>query len=145
MIINYWMIKLKRGVYTSPVKMAKMACENGARSAKPPCNGTQPGSSLYKKIFDTYGLRMSSIKKSEAESLVKKGIPVMTCGTWKGAKKGDGSNRDQKGGHFIVLTGYDSEGRWRVNDPGSQGGTYYFTSPSNWPSGFWKIVPPDMV
>jgi hypothetical protein len=143
MIINYWMIKNKTGKYTSPIKMGKMASENGARSKKPPCNGTQPGSSLYKKIKEVYGLEMSSTDKSTAESLVKKGYPVMMCGTWKGFR-GDGSVKKQNGGHFIVISGYDSSTKtYRVNDPGSQKGTYYFKELPK--LAFWKILPPELA
>lgn len=146
MVINYWMIKLNKGIYTSPIKMAKLACDTGARSKNPPPNGTQPGSSFFKKIKEVFGLNVSACKYDEAVSLVKSGIPVIMCGTWKGFR-GDGSVKEQNGGHFVVITGYDDiTKRFRVNDPGSTRSTYYFQN--NLPKernngssmGFWKIT-----
>ena len=140
MIVNFWMIKKKTGKYTSPVKIAKLACENGARTRKPPCNGTQPGSGMFKAIKTHFGLNMASTNKSDAESLVRKGYPVLFCGKNFSGKNGNGKTGSSYGGHFIVITGYDN-GKWRVNDPGrntTNGIVYFDTFPSG---GFWKILP----
>jgi hypothetical protein len=140
MIINFWMIKKKTGKYTSPVKIAKLASENGARAKKPPCNGTQPGSGMFKAIKTHFGLNMASVGKADAESLVRKGYPVLFCGSNFSGKNGNGKTGSSYGGHFIVITGYDN-GKWRVNDPGrntTNGIVYFDTFPSG---GFWKILP----
>jgi hypothetical protein len=137
MVINYWMIKnTKEGVgvqntYTSPVKMAKMACDTGARKKTPDPSGTGPNGAFFKKIKDIYGLKASFSSKSEVESLVKKGHPQVVCGRGWTGYRGDGSTKVQGGGHFIVITGYDTSTKtWRVNDPGSRKGTYYFKGSS---------------
>lgn len=139
MVINFWMIKLNKGIYTSPIKMAKLACDTGARASTPPPNGTSPNSTFYNKIKEVFGLKVSSCKYDEAISLVKSGTPVIMCGTWKGFR-GDGNVKVQKGGHFIVITGYEaSTKRFRVNDPGGANWTYYFqdTLPEK---PFWKVT-----
>jgi len=139
MVINYWMIKLNKKIYTSPIKIAKLACDTGARSKNPPPNGTQPNSVFFKKIKEIFGLNVSTCKQDEAISLIKSGSPVIMSGTWKGFR-GDGTIKEQTGGHFIVITGYEpSTKRFRVNDPGSTKSTYYFQD--NLPNkSFWKIT-----
>lgn len=150
MIINYWMIKLKTGKYTSPIKMAKMACENGARSKKPPCNGTSPTKDLFNKVFEIYGIKMTYSNKSEAEKLVKQGIPVMFCGQKFYGRRGNGEKTGIYDGHFVVITGYDN-GKFRVNDPGASGGIAYFDTiqelakGGNGTGGFWKFGPADVI
>jgi hypothetical protein len=157
MIINYWAKKGKTGgKYTSPVKMAKMASENGARpKANPGTNGTQPGGSLFTAVKKHFGLTMKSVTTAQAKKLIQGNNPVLFCGTnfqGKGADKGNSHNYE---GHFIAFTGCDSTGRWRVNDPGSTvtkpgGGISYF---DKFPGetgfigkgSFWAIGPPDVV
>lgn len=147
MVINFWMIKLNKGIYTSPIKMAKMACENGARAEKPDPNGTQPHrGTFYSKINEVFGLKASGSSKGEVEKLVKQGYPCVVCGKgWTGYKP-DGTTKIQGGGHFIVLTGYDpSLKAWRVNDPGASKNATYYMKSLNGLTAFYKILPPDLA
>lgn len=146
MIISYWSTKGKCKP-TSPVKIAKLAVENNARPGPTPCNGTQPGGkngSFGKKIKSTFNIDFDASNSSEAQKLIKKGLPVLYCGTNFSGKNSKGAGSHVYPGHFIVITGYDN-GKWRVNDPGGNpdgGGITYFDS---FPSGaFWKFIPSDM-
>jgi len=145
MIISYWSVKGKCSP-TSPVKIAKLASENGARPG-PPCNGTQPGgrnSSFAKAIKKAFNIDFDATNSKEAQRLVKAGFPVLFCGTNFSGKNSKGGNSTTYGGHFIVITGYDN-GKWRVNDPGSNPDVKGITYFDNFPSGgFWKFIPSGM-
>ncbi len=145
MIINYWAVKGKCKP-TSPVKIAKLASENGARPG-PPCNGTQPGGkngAFGKAIKSAFNIDFDATNSADAQKLVKAGFPVLFCGQNFSGKNSSGSATSPYGGHFIVITGYDN-GKWRVNDPGrnvDKGGITYF---DKFPSGgLWKFVPSGM-
>jgi hypothetical protein len=145
MIISYWAVKGKCKP-TSPVKIAKLASENGSRPG-PPCNGTQPGGrngGFGKAIKANFNIDFDASNGKEAQELVKKGFPVLFCGQNFSGKNSNGRATKPYGGHFIVITGYDN-GKWRVNDPGrnvDDGGIAYFdTFPSG---GFWKFIPAGM-
>ena len=116
MVVNYWAIKNNLPIYTSPIKMAKLACESGARPG-PPCNGTN----MYNlaKGFNSkgFGLELKSINASSAESYVKKGYPVI-WGCKKGKAKNSGGTYKSYGGHFMVISEY-RDGKFYINDPGN--------------------------
>lgn len=142
MIISYWSTKGKCKP-TSPVKIAKLASENGSRPG-PPCSGTQPGGrsgGFAKAIKANFNIDFDASNAKEAQDLIKKGFPVLFCGQNFSGKNSTGVATSPYGGHFIVLTGYDN-GKWRVNDPGrniDKGGITYFDS---FPSGsYWKFIP----
>ena len=158
MIINYWAKKGKTGgKYTSPVKVAKLACESpGARPpANPATNGTQPVGSLFKNVQKHFGLTMNSVTHAEAKKLLQANNPCLFCGTKFQGKGADKGNSHNYGGHFVVFTGCDSEGRWRVNDPGGvvtkagAGISYFDKFPDEkafiGSGAFWAIGPPDVV
>jgi len=145
MIISYWSVKGKCKP-TSPVKIAKLASENGSRPG-PPCNGTQPGGrngGFGKAIKANFNIDFDASNSKEAQELVKKGFPVLFCGQNFAGKNSSGKVTPEYGGHFIVITGYDN-GKWRVNDPGrnvdDRGIAYFDTFPSG---GFWKFIPAGM-
>ena len=151
MAINYWSKKGKTGgKSTSPIKIAKMACDTGAR---PPLmnrakkgdtpnmatSGTGPTTAFYKAIKDNFNLKVSIVTDLEkAKKLVREGTPVVFCGRKFQGKNANHGNSSNYGGHFVVLTGFDNNsewtgtGKWRVNDPGGNvdkktgGGISYF-------------------
>ena len=167
MVINYWAKKGKTGgKFTSPVKMAKMACETGARpplqnragKGQPPnmaTSGTGPGGAFYKAIKEHFNLTAKGPVTTEvAKKLIQGGNPVVWCGsTFEGITANNKKSHTYPG-HFIVFTGYDS-GKWRVNDPGANvetnGISYFdkFVGESGFKSAnegrFYVVGPPDVV
>lgn len=151
MIINYWSKKGKCKS-TSPIKIAKMACNSGARPGNPPKNkasGTHPGGKngkFAKLLMDNFNVKFEETNNIEAERLLKEGHPVLYNGKNFTGFNINGRKTREYPGHFVVLTGIDTNGRWRVNDSGRplEGKSDYIAISyfEDVPRGaFWKITP----
>jgi uncharacterized protein YvpB len=119
MICNYWAEKNNKGVYTTPIKMAKLSAETNGRPG-PPCNGTnmynlaKNGNPILERDF---GFRLSSVNANDAEIHVKNGYPVIWCSKKARAKKANGSYKSYSA-HFMVVTEF-KDNKFLINDPGN--------------------------
>jgi hypothetical protein len=127
MIINYW---AKKG-YCKPtrpdivgqfcVDYGGRVCGNGGNLLLIPAN-------KFKEVFGLNIVAFGNIGDDKVRTLLKKGFPVNHGGATTG-KTAKGSSKSY-GGHYLVMTGIDDQGRIRVNDSGNgpMGGkaiTYY--------------------
>ena len=122
MVSNYWAKRNGKGVYTSPVKTAKMICDL-AISARPgpPCSGTAMRT-VEKKCNDTlsslFGFKLRKVSKEQAISRIKSGNPVIwQCRQGSGYNKTGGKKK--YGGHYMVISEF-RDGKFWVSDPGNK-------------------------
>ena len=125
MVTNYWAKKNGKGVYTSPVKTAKMICDLAIRARPgPPCNGTAistVASKCNEKLSELFGFKMRAVTKEQAVSRVKSGNPVIwQCRGGTGFNKTGG--KKYYGGHYMVISEFRDSKFW-VSDPGNKSGS----------------------
>lgn len=93
------------GKNVDPATMAQDAMANGGRVS---CIGTDHN--WFPKVAKEYGLQdENNISWDRAMTLLKQGKPIIVSG--------QGPRPFSSGGHFIVLTCYNSDGTIAVNDP----------------------------
>ena len=118
MVINYWATRGKtRGKFTTPKEMGDIFSKNGGRV----CNsGSAMSEGVKKYIESTFGLSWIFLSsESKVIEALKKKYPVVICGgKYKGLNHKGESTTLTTAGHYIVLTGIDSSGTVRANDPG---------------------------
>jgi hypothetical protein len=137
MCINFW---AKKG-YCSATSIPDI-CAMAARGGGRVCNsGTAMYGAWITEIKKTFGIIVKSSSESEVVAAAKKGYPGVISGAKWGSKgsgktfKADGSGySNTTPGHFVCITGVDSKGYVRVNDPGrrpGEGCCAYNTKPSD--------------
>lgn len=100
------------GKTVDPVLMAQESANNGHRICGA---GTSHG--FFPFIAKKYGLKNENgISWNRAMELLKQGKPIITSGK--------GPRPFSSGGHFIVLTCYNSDGTISVNDPAHPNAKY---------------------
>lgn len=98
MVLKYY------GIDTNPSKIANYSLFGGYRV----CNaGTSY--SLFSSLAQKYNLNYQAISWSQIERSLRDAKPVIVSMN---------NHEFSSGGHFIVLTGYDENGRILINDPG---------------------------
>lgn len=119
MVINFWASK----GYCNPVTpaiVAKFFSDFGGRVCG---SGSGLGGVPKAKFKETFGIVLNSnATDAQIMSALKKGYPCVIAGRgYTGYNfKGVTLSNKYTGGHFVCLTGIDSEGRIRVNDSGNQ-------------------------
>ena len=99
------MVLRSYGANVSPVDTAQYALDNGYRTAS---TGTSWG--FFNSIGSKYGLTTTqSGSAQDAINSLQNGMPVIAS---------MGPSTFTKGGHYIVLSGINGEGKVVVNDPG---------------------------
>lgn len=127
MIINYW---AKKG-YCKPTRpdiVGQFCVDYGGRVCGNGGNLQLVPKDKFKEVFGLNIVAFSNIGDDKVRTLLKKGFPVNHGGATTG-KTAKGSSKSY-GGHYLVMTGIDEQGRIRVNDSGNgpMGGkaiTYY--------------------
>lgn len=118
MLVNHWAAKGK-SKFTSPHDMAKLFERCGCRVCG---SGSGISGNKIKEAFkNTFGLVIEmSVGVAKVEKYVKAGYPAVISGKGYNGNNAVGNATDAhyNGGHFVCLTGVDSQGRIRVNDPG---------------------------
>ena len=117
MIINYW---AKKG-YCKPTRpdiVAEFCSNYGGRVCNYGSNYNLINKTKFKEVFGLNIETFSNIGDELVEKCLKNGYPVAHAGGTTG-KTANGANKSYKG-HFLCMTGIDSEGRIRVNDSGNQ-------------------------
>lgn len=130
MLINYW---AARGLskFTSPHDMAALFERTGCRVCG--AGSSISGKKLIQEIKNVFGLTLEhGVGVDKIERYVKKGIPCVISGkNYKGNNiLGNPTDAHYGGGHFVCLTGFDSQGRIRVNDPGRAANSATAKNPS---------------
>ena len=118
MVINFWASK----GYCSPVTpaiVAKFFADFGGRVCG---SGSGLGSVPKDKFKEKFGIVLNSnATDAQVMKSLKQGYPCVVAGkNYSGYNyKGEKLTGKYSGGHFVCLTGIDSEGRVRVNDSGN--------------------------
>ena len=127
MIINYW---AKKGYCkpTRPDVVGQFCVDYGGRVCGNGGNLTLIPKDKFKEVFGLNIVAFGNIGDDKVRTLLKKGFPVNHGGKTNGKTAKGGSK--SYGGHYLVMTGIDEQGRIRVNDSGNgpMGGkaiTYY--------------------
>lgn len=118
MVINFWASKGHCKPVT-PAIVAKFFADFGGRVCG---SGSGLGGVPKAKFKETFGIVLNyGATDAQIMSALKKGYPCVIAGrgytgyNFKGVKL----TNKYTGGHFVCLTGIDSEGRIRVNDSGA--------------------------
>lgn len=118
MVINFWASKGRCNPVT-PAVVAKFFADFGGRVCG---SGSGLGGVPKDKFKNTFGIVLKvGVKESEIMEALRKGYPCVISGKgYTGYNfKGEKLTGKYKGGHFVCLTGIDSQGRIRVNDSGN--------------------------
>jgi hypothetical protein len=118
MVINFWASK-GRCSPVNPAVVAKFFADFGGRVCG---SGSGLGGVPKDKFKQTFGVVLKyGVTDSQIMAALKKGYPCVIAGKYGTGYnfKGQVLSGKYKGGHFLCLTGIDSEGRIRVNDSGS--------------------------
>jgi Peptidase_C39 like family len=118
MVINFWASK-GRCNPVNPAVVAKFFADFGGRVCG---SGSGLGGVPKDKFKQTFGVVLKyGVTDSQIIAALKKGYPCVIAGKYGTGYnfKGQVLTGKYKGGHFLCLTGIDSEGRIRVNDSGS--------------------------
>jgi hypothetical protein len=120
MVMNWWASK----GYIKPVTIKEVAdffSDVSGRGAN--CVGSAYGAVNATKFKEKFGIIIKNATDADLMKSLKAGYPCAISGKnyvglgMKGGKVKDGSPQ-YSNGHFICLTGIDSEGRVRINDSG---------------------------
>ena len=118
MVINFWASK----GYCSPVTpaiVAKFFADFGGRVCG---SGSGLGGVPKEKFKEKFGIVLdSNASDATVMKYLKQGYPCVVAGkNYSGYNyKGEKLSGKYSGGHFVCLTGIDSQGRVRVNDSGN--------------------------
>lgn len=123
MLVNHWAAKGK-SKFTSPNDMASLFEKTGCRVCG---SGSGISGKKIKEAFEkTFGLIIETgVGVEKVERYIKAGYPAVISGKGYNGNNvvGNPTNAHYNGGHFVCLTGVDSEQRIRVNDPGRAANT----------------------
>ena len=119
MAINYWARQGKCNPVT-PQAITEFFATYGGRM----CGNGTAYSQVPKKLFqNTFGIKILTTKATNAQIMtaLQKGYPCVISGkNYTGLNyAGQVSTKRYGGGHFVCLTGIDSQNRIRVNDSGN--------------------------
>lgn len=130
MLVNHWAIKGK-SKFTSPHDMAKLFEKSGCRVCGR--GSAINGEKIKKALKEIFGLVLeTNVGAAKVEKYIKAGYPCVISGkNYKGYNiLGNLASTHYAFGHFVCLTGVDSQGRIRVNDPGRASNSATAKSPN---------------
>jgi hypothetical protein len=119
MVVNYWASKGKTGgKFTSPQEMCWLFERMGNRICGK--GSTIFSNKLKDELKKLFNLNLKIISVDKIIPSLEANEPIVMSGSNYYGKNILGNNCDAHydGGHFVCLTGIDSLGRIRVNDPG---------------------------